>query len=141
MRILILLFALCAMLSSCATTPIGKIESSGFESKTIVVNAGFQEVYRNIVFGMKKCNTLGVPFGNIYTDINEAHIDIFMGGHENNISRESAYPYGEIAIKKIGEKSSEVSIKLVKRSIYRLSNSEIIGLWESSARGEFLCIE
>lgn len=141
MKILILLLGVCMFLSACATTPIGKIEPEGFESKTVVVTAGFQEVFRNILFGMKKCQGMGIPFGQIYTDINEAHMDIFMGGHDNNLSRESAYPYGEIIIKKIDEKSSYVSIKLVKRPIYRLSNAEIIGLWESFAMGNFVCID
>ena len=58
-------------------TPIGKIPDSDFvwEDRTIKVN--YQEVYRRVLAGVRTCKP-GIAEGNLYTDIKEGHIDVFL---------------------------------------------------------------
>ncbi len=136
----VILTAICFMLSACASTPIGKLTDDDFVTKEVLLNKDYQSAYRNLINGLRGCPVLGVPFGNIYTDIGEAHIDLYMGGGDNS-ARATKHAYGTISLKEVLPHQTKARYKLVKRSIYRLSNDAILSHWQAISDGIDQCPE
>lgn len=138
MNKVILAAAIFFMLSACASTPIGKLTEDEFVTKEVLLNKDYQSAYRNLISGLRGCPVLGVPFGNIYTDIGEAHIDLYMGGGDNS-ARASKHAYGTISLKEVSPHQTKALYRLVKRSIYRLSNDAILSHWQALSDGIDRC--
>ena len=60
----------------CAT-PVGKLKKSDFAWEERVISANYQEVYRRILSGFRKCGEV-IPEGNLYTDIQEGRFDVYV---------------------------------------------------------------
>jgi len=105
MRNLILIVAV-ALMFGCATPP-GQLKESDFVWQEKTVAANYQEVYRNVNNGFRKC-ALGVPQGSLYTDIKKGHFDVFHSGGLVKMRPEMTRTIGQIEIISKGEKSSFV---------------------------------
>lgn len=64
------------IITSCVT-PIGKFKESDFVWEEKVITANYQEVYRRILLGFRRCK-VGVPESNLYQDIKEGRFDVYL---------------------------------------------------------------
>jgi len=136
----VILAAILFTLSACASTPIGKLTEDDFVTKEVLLNKDYQSAYRNLISGLRSCPGLGVPFGNIYTDIREAHIDLYMGSGDNS-AMATKNAYGTISFKEVSPHQTSAQYRLVKRSVYKLSNDTILNHWQAFSDGINQCPE
>jgi len=93
-------------LSSCAT-PVGQFKESDMAWTKMNFKLNYQAVYRNLKEGFRKCGPRFFADGNLYTDINEGHFDIYLS---DMLGGRSSWVYGIIIIKHIDGDTSAVSI-------------------------------
>ena len=78
MKSKMILVAAALVLNGCAT-PAGRLSDADFAWSRETIPANYQAVYRNIVAGFRGCQE-GVPDGNLFTDIETAHFDVYAPG-------------------------------------------------------------
>jgi hypothetical protein len=93
-KILALLVCLGA-LTSCAT-PIGQFKESDLTWTKFDKDVNYQEVFRNLKEGFRRCAPGLFADGNLYTDIKEGHFDIYV---TNILGGRSQWVYGIINIR------------------------------------------
>lgn len=106
----------------------------------MILDGSYQSVYRNLINGLRACPILGTPFGNVYTDIREAHIDIYMASGDNS-ARATKNAYGVIIFKEKKSNKTIAQYRLLKRSIYKLDGDVILNSWQMHSEGINMCSE
>jgi hypothetical protein len=127
------------ILSSCAT-PAGKFKESDMAWTKMNLPLNYQAVYRNLNDGFRTCGPSYFPVGNLYTDINEGHFDIYLS---DMFGGSSEWVYGRVSIKDIDGDSSAISIGVNNAYDNPLfgkkgGGREMISQW---AQGIYECIE
>lgn len=121
---------------SCAT-PVGKIPESDFAWQEKVIEENYQEVYRRILNGFRKCKP-GIAEGNLYTDIKEGHFDVYLidvfGGKHSGV-------LGVIDLK-----SDDKANTIVRVGVQAIYDRPLFGghgryrkLWLKFAEGDLSC--
>ena len=76
------------------------LKKSDFVWEERVVAANYQEVYRRILSGFRKCGEI-IPEGHLYTDIKEGHFDVYI---RQTFGGRSDFVFGIIDVIYINEK-------------------------------------
>ncbi len=87
-------------------TPIGHMGHSDFNWTIKTLDIPYQQVYRNIEAGFR-CHRGWYPSGQLYTDIQEGHFDLYATPPDPLFGR---LVYGKIIIKSLSERKSKLSI-------------------------------
>ena len=90
----LLVIASICLLQACAT-PIGKFKESDMAWTKGTVDISYQQVYRNLQEGFRKCFPMLFVEGSLYPDINKAHFDIHL---VNMFGSRTAWVFGVVDI-------------------------------------------
>lgn len=102
--------AFIALLVTGCATPIGEFKEEDFIWREQTINANYQEVYRRVLGGLRRCGAL-TGYGNIYTDISSGHFDMYVTG----IYGPSQWVVGVIDIKQLDDRRSHVRVGVNRR--------------------------
>lgn len=101
------IFTICCFLflSGCATPP-GKFKDSDLTWSHVDISLNYQVVYRNVSEGFRRCGGK-IAEGNLYTDIREGQIDIYL---KDVFGGRSSWVYGIVRVKFKEEQISNFSV-------------------------------
>ncbi len=106
---IIMILILFSILPSCSK-PIGQLTENDMGWTRAEMPMNYQAVYRNVNEGFRRCGSGLIAEGNLYTDIQEGHFDLYlatlMGG-------KAPGALGVINIKEIDSNHAKISIGIV----------------------------
>jgi hypothetical protein len=130
-------FIVLLLTAGCAPS-IGNYTEEQIIYKEDTLLIGYQEAYRNFISGLRHCKELGVPEGNLFYDIKEGHIDLYVASVDGS-TRATGFPQGTIIFRELTSGKTMAKYHLIPRVYYFFDTETMLRHWQRISLGEKVC--
>lgn len=110
MKLLSIIAAAAVTMGGCAT-PAGQFKDDDLAWTRLTVNETYQQVYRNVREGFRRCGDAFVAEGNLFTDIKAGEFDFYL---TDIFGGRSSWVAGFVKIEAVDDKSARLAVGVNK---------------------------